>query len=116
MKKSFMSAARMKRPFLLAVILFVVFGITYSVEAKALSGKELLDKINSSEKYDKDYALGYITGVYCVYMETSIPDEQNMKRIIKVVKKYFKKNRERLNQPAVKLLKEAFDKAFLAKK
>ena len=101
---------------MLAVILFFVFGIVYAVEAKFLSGKELLEKINSSEKYDRDYALGYITGVYCAYMETSVPDDQTMKKVVKVVKKYLRKNREKLNRPAVELLKEAFDKSFLAKK
>jgi len=116
MKKLFMSSVKIRRPFLLAFMLFLVFGIAYTAEAKALSGKELLEKINSSEKYDRDYALGYITGVYCAYMETSVPDEQSMKRIIKVVKKYFKKNRERLNRPAVELLKEAFDKSLITKK
>jgi hypothetical protein len=116
MKKSFVSAVKKEIPFLLAVILFLVFGIAYALEAKPLSGKGLLEKINSSEKYDKDYALGYITGVYCAYMETSVPDDQTMKKVVKVVKKYFKKNRERLNQSAVELLKEAFDKSFLAKK
>jgi hypothetical protein len=116
MKKLIMGSDKIKRPFMLAVILFFVFGIAYAVEAKFLSGKELLEKINSSEKYDRDYALGYITGVYCACMETSVPDDQTMKKVVKVVKKYLRKNREKLNQSAVKLLKEAFDKAFLAKK
>lgn len=116
MKKSFINLTIMKRFFRLAVILFLVLGITYTEEVKSLSGKDLLDKINSNEKYDRDYALGYITGVYCVHMETSVPDDQTMKRIIKVVKKYLKKNREKLNRPAVALLKEAFDKSLPAKK
>lgn len=116
MKKSFVTAVKKEIPFLLAVILSLVFGIAYTEEVKSLGGKELLDKINSNEKYDRDYALGYITGVYCVYMETSVPDDQTMKKVFKVVKKYLRKNRGKLNQPAVALLKEVFDKAFLTKK
>lgn len=111
-----MNAVIIQRPFMLAFTLFLVFGITYAVEAKFLSGKELLEKINSSEKYDRDYALGYITGVYCAYMKTSVPDDQTIKKVVKVVKKYLRKNREKLNQSAVELLKEAFDKSLLAKK
>jgi len=85
--------------------------MTYSEEMKPLSGKELLDKISSGKKDDRDYALGYITGVYCVYMETSIPDDRTMKKIVKIVKKYLKKNPDKLDRPAAELLKEIFAKA-----
>jgi len=116
MKKLFISPDKIRRLFLLTIILLFILGISYTEEVKSLNGKELLDKINSNEKYDRDYALGYITGVYCAYMEISVPDDQTMKKVIKVVKKYLKKNREKLNRPAVELLKEAFDRSLSPKK
>jgi len=85
--------------------------MTYSEEMKPLSGKELLDKISSDKKDERDYALGYITGVYCVYMETSVPDDRTMKKVVKAVKKYLKKNPDKLDRPAAELLKEIFAKA-----
>jgi len=90
MKKLFINPDKIRRLFLLTIILLFIFGISYTEEVKSLNGKELLDKINSNEKYDRDYALGYITGVYCAYMEISVP--------------------------AVELLKEAFDRSLSPKK
>ena len=111
MKKNLMRTGRSKKVFLFAAVLFLIFGMTYSEEMKPLSGKELLDKISSDKKDDKDYALGYITGVYCVYMETSVPDDRTMEKVVKAVKKYLKKNLDKLDRPAAELLKEIFSKA-----
>lgn len=111
MKKFLLSTARLKKVFLCAAALFLIFSMTYSEEMKPLSGKELLNKISSDEKDDKGYALGYITGVYCVYMETSVPDDRIMKKIVKIVKKYLKRNPDKLDRPAAELLKEIFAKA-----
>ena len=106
-----MSTGRSKKVFLCAAVLFLMFSMTYSEEMKPLSGKELLDKISSDKKDERDYALGYITGVYCVYMETSVPDDRTMKKVVKAVKKYLKKNPDKLDRPAAELLKEIFAKA-----
>ncbi|MBA7714757.1 hypothetical protein ES703_123789 [subsurface metagenome] len=111
MEKFLMSTARSKKVFLCAAVLFLIFGMTCAEELKPLSGKELLDKISSDKKNDRDYALGYITGVYCVYMETSVPDDRTMKKIVKIVKKYLKRNPGKLDRPAAVLLKEIFAKA-----
>lgn len=106
-----MSTGRSKKVFLCTAVLFLMFSMTYSEEMKPLSGKELLDKISSDKKDERDYALGYITGVYCVYMETSVPDDRTMKKVVKAVKKYLKKNPDKLDRPAAELLKEIFAKA-----
>ena len=111
MKNLLMSPGRLNKAFLGAAVLFIIFGITYSEEMIPLSGKELLDKISSDKKEDKDYALGYITGVYCVYMDTPVPDDRTMKKVVKVVKRYLKKNPDKLNRPAAELIKEIFVKA-----
>lgn len=111
MKKFLMSTGRSKKVFLCTAVLFLMFSMTYSEEMKPLSGKELLDKISSDKKDERDYALGYITGVYCVYMETSVPDDRTMKKVVKAVKKYLKKNPDKLDRPAAELLKEIFAKA-----
>lgn len=105
-----------KKVVLFAALFYFVYGISCAEEGKLLSGKELLEKVSSSNKEDRDYALGYITGVFCAYRETSIPDDRTMKKVVRVVKKYLKRNPDRLNQPAVKLLKEAFAKEFPVKK
>lgn len=111
MKKFLLGTGKSKKVFLCTAVLFIIFSMTYSEEMKPLSGKELLDKISSDKKYDKDYALGYITGVYCVYMEISVPDDRTMKKIVKIVKKYLKRNPDKLDRPATELLKEIFSKA-----
>ena len=106
-----MSPGKRNKVFLGAAVLLIIFGMSYSEEMMPLSGKELLDKINSDKKEDKDYALGYITGVYCVYKDISVPDDRTMKKVVKVVKKYLKKNPDKLNRPAAELIKEIFVKA-----
>ncbi len=104
-----------KKIVLFAALFCFIYGISCAEEGKSLSGKELLEKISSKNKEDKDYALGYITGVLCVSRKTSIPDDRIMKKVVKAVKKYLKSHPDRLGQPAVKLLKEAFDKEFPVK-
>ena len=111
MKNLLMSQKNLNKVFLGAAVLLIVFGMTYSEEMRPLSGKELLDKISSNKKEDNNYALGYITGVYCVYMDTSVPDVRTMKKVVKVVKKHLKKNSARLDRPAAELIKEIFSKA-----
>jgi len=116
MKNLFKGMAPQKKVVLFAALFCLIYGISCAEEGKPLSGKELLEKISSSNKEDKDYALGYITGVFCASRETSIPDVRTMKKVVKAVKKYLKRNPDRLDQPAVKLLKEAFEKEFPVKK
>jgi hypothetical protein len=101
---------------LFAALFCLIFGISWAEERKPLSGKKLLEKISSSNKEDRDYALGYITGVFCVSRKTTIPDARTMKKVVKAVKKYLKSHPDRLDQPAVKLLEEAFEKEFPVKK
>jgi len=57
--------------------LFLLSGIVFSgkiqettmaEKGQSITGKELLDKINLRKAGDKDYTLGYITGVYCMYL------------------------------------------------
>ena len=105
-----------KKVFLFAALFCLIYGISCAEEGKPLSGKALLEKMSSSHKEDRDYALGYITGVFCASRKTSIPDDRTMKKVVKAVKKYLKKNLDRLDQPAVKLLAEAFAKEFPLKK
>ena len=105
-----------KKVVLFAVLFCFIYGIFCAEVGKPLSGKELLEKIRSSHKEDRDYALGYITGVFCASRKISIPDDRTMKKVVKAVKKYLKSHPDRLDQLAVKLLREAFDKEFPVKK
>jgi hypothetical protein len=116
MKNLLKKMVTQKKVVLFAVLFCFIYGTFCAEEGKPLSGKELLEKISSSQKEDKDYALGYITGVLCVSRKTSIPDDWIMKKVVKAVKKYLKSHPDRLDQPAVKLLTEAFDKEFPVKK
>ena len=116
MKNLLKEMALPKKVVLFAALFCFIYGIFCAEEGKPLSGKELLEKMSSSHKEDRDYALGYITGVFCASRKISIPDERIMKKVVKTVKKYMKKNPDRLDQPAVKLLTEAFDKEFPVKK
>lgn len=106
----------MKNALSLLTVLFFLSGIILAEEPKGFSGNELLKKINSSNEADNSYALGYITGVFCVYTETSIPDDQTMKEVVRIVKEYMEKNPKKLNQPAVKLLRQVFEKKYPLKK
>ncbi len=108
--------APQKKVVMFAILFCFIHGIFCAEAGKPLSGKELLEKISSSDKEDRDYALGYITGVLCASRKTSIPDDRTMKKVVKAVKKYLRRNRDRLDQPAVKLLEEAFAKEFPLKK
>ncbi len=116
MKSLLKKMVNQKRVVLFAVLFCFIYGIFCSEGGKSLSGNELLEKMSSSHKEDRDYALGYITGVFCASREISIPDDRTMKKVVKAVKKYLKSHPDRLDQPAVKLLKEAFDKEFPVKK
>ncbi len=111
MKKLF-KGRTFKKIVLCAALFWFIYGISCAEEGKPLSGKELLEKISSK---NKEYALGYITGVLCASRKISIPDDRTMKKVVKAVKKYLKSHPDRLDQPAVKLLKEAFDKEFPVK-
>lgn len=116
MKNILKEMALQKKVVLFAALFYLICGICCAEGGKPLSGKELLEKMSSSHKEDRDYALGYITGVFCASREISIPDDRTMKKVVKAVKKYLKKNLDRLDQPAVKLLAEAFAKEFPLKK
>jgi len=116
MKNLLKGMAIQKKVVLVAALFCLIYGISCAEEGKSLSGKELLKKMSSSHKEDRDYALGYITGVFCASREISIPDDRTMKKVVQVVKKYLKKNPDRLDQQAVKLLEEAFAKEFPLKK
>jgi hypothetical protein len=84
-------------------------------ERPALTAQGLLAKLNSPD--EKMYALGYIAGVYSVYLDQDVaPSLAQTEKIAEVVKKYFEENKEKLDQPATKLLEEVFDKKFRAKK
>ena len=109
----------MKRSLLFAVTVFLFSGILCGQQKKDLeiTGKVLLDKMNSQKAGDNRWALGYVTGVFCISRKIDlIPDDATMKKVQNVAKKYLKANPNKLNQPANQLLEEAWKKKFPVEK
>jgi hypothetical protein len=109
----------MNRIALVAAVVFIFCGILLSQQAKTidLTGKGLLDMMNSDKSGDKAYARGYIAGVYCGSRNImSVPDDTTMKKIEESAMKYLRENPKKLSQPAIQLLKEAWSKAPPAEK
>ena len=105
----------MKRALIAATVLLLVSGIIFAQQRKDLNvtGKALLDKMNSSSVGDKEYVRGYIVGVFCASRSLDvIPDDLTMKKIEEVAKKYLEENPKKLSRPANELLKEAWAKPF----
>ncbi len=99
------------------VALFCVCSLVYAGQRPEITGKDLLAKMNSSAKADKDYVAGYVLGVYVAYSKRTTPvSEKELEPVIGAAKKYFESHPQKLNQPANILLHEVFDKSFLQKK
>jgi len=109
----------MKKALLFAVTVFLFSGVLCAQQKKDLeiTGKVLLDKMNSSNAGDNRWALGYVTGVFCISRKIDlVPDDVTMKKVRDVAKKYLKANPKKLNQPANDLLEEAWKKKFPVEK
>lgn len=104
----------MNKILLIAAVVFIFSGVLLSQQAKSidLTGKGLLDMMNSDKSGDKAYARGYIAGVYCSSRNIMLaPDEKTMKKAEEGAMKYLQENHKKLNQPAIQLLKEAWSTA-----
>ncbi len=111
---------------MLAIVLVLTSGIALAQNVQnispagknpELSGKDLLDKIISRKPEDKFYATGYVVGVYGVLFDQRVvPDERTSKKIVGIVKKYLKANKDDLDRPAMDLVISALtqrpDKGF----
>jgi hypothetical protein len=109
----------MKKLVVFAVVMFLVTGFVLAQKTNdsLVTGKMLLDKMNSINAGDKDYVRGYITGVYCTFRNmSSIPDDSTIKKVEDIAKKYLKKSPKMLNRPAGELLIEAWNQALPLKK
>jgi len=109
----------MKKAVLFAVAAFLFSGVICAQQKKDLdvTGQALLDKMNSSKAGDNQWALGYVTGVFCISRKIYlVPDDLTMKKVRDVAKKYLKANSKKLNQPANELLEEAWKKEFPVEK
>jgi hypothetical protein len=107
----------MKTKLLIGAILLCFCGLTLSAQQAELSGKALLDKMNSKARADQDYVEGYVQAIYAVYSHKSVlADEKEIKPIIAAAKKYLERNPDKLNQPASDLLKEVFARVSPPKK
>ena len=80
-----------------------------------ITGRELLNKINSREQVDNAWALGYIAGIYCVHADINLPDLATQEKYRAVVKKYLEKNKSKLNGPAGDLIIEALEGSKIIK-
>ena len=80
-----------------------------------ITGRELLNKINSREQADNTWALGYIAGIYCVHANINVPDLAIQEKYRAVVKKYLEKNKSKLNQSAGDLVIEALERSKITK-
>lgn len=97
--------------------LFCICSFVFAAQKPEVTGKDLLVKMNSSDKTDKDYVAGYVLGVYVAYSKRTTPvAEKELEPLIGAAKKYFEDNPQKLNQPANILLHDVFDKAFPQKK
>ncbi len=108
----------MKKKLLALTTLFCVCTIVLAGQQPAITGKDLLAKMNSQAKSDKDYVMGYVQAVYARYLNTStLASEKEMEPVLSAAKKYFaESSTQKLNLPANVLLREAFDKSLALKK
>ena len=106
----------MKKVLLFASVVSLFSGVIFAEQVKDITGNVLLDKLNSSNSADNNYALGYITAVFCVSRNIPIPDDLTMKKVVDIAKKYLEDNPKKMDRPAGKLLKKAFNNAFPKKK
>jgi hypothetical protein len=104
----------MKKGCILATALFLISTIVFAASAQNvatagktqnLTGKELLGKITSPKPGDRDYALGFVTGVYCVSSgQGMVPDIASSEKIVQIVKKYLETHKDVLDRPASDLV------------
>lgn len=119
----------MKRTLLFGAALLALCVWIPAAQTSEMTGKDLLEKMKSKEQCDDGYVRGYVMGVYGVYRAVPAPGEkgpekvagfsftdEDEKKVLKIVKDYLESVPERLDQPASKLLEEAFEKAFPKKK
>jgi len=106
------------------LVLFLLSSVLYAGKAQSttapnksndITGKELLNKINSRNQADNTWALGYIAGVYCVHANINVPDLATQEKYTAVVKKYLKKNKSKLNRSAGDLIIEALERSEITK-
>src|SRR4030042_5457858 len=98
--------------------LLCVCSLICAGQQREITGKDLLAKMNSQAKNDKDYVMGYVQAVYGVYLNTfTLASEKEIAPVLSAAKKYLSEsNAQKLNQPANVLLKEAFERSFPRKK
>jgi len=103
----------MRRCAVIAILLLCFCSLPSTGQNPEVTGSELLHKMESKIRSDKDYALGYVSAVYASYLGTpGIPPDTEMKKVLKTAHKYLKHNREKLDQPAAPLLNQAFEQAY----
>jgi acetyl-CoA carboxylase carboxyltransferase component len=108
----------MKTKLAVLAALLCICSLAYAGQQRVITGKELLAKMNSQAKSDKDYVMGYVQAVYAVYSNTStLASEKEIEPVLSAAKKYLaESNAQKLNQPANVLLKEVFERSFPRKK
>ncbi len=108
----------MKKKLLAVTSLFFISSIVYAGQRPEITGRDLLAKMNSQAKSDKDYVMGYVQAVYAVYLNAStLASEKEIEPVLSAAKKYLTEiGAQKLNQPANVLLREAYDKSFPLKK
>jgi hypothetical protein len=105
----------MKKVLLLTTVVVLIAGFISAQQKKDidLTGKTLLDKMNSTNVGDNQWALGYVTGVFCASRKIDlVPDDVTMKKVQDRARKYLAANPKKLSQPANELLKEAWKNEF----
>jgi acetyl-CoA carboxylase carboxyltransferase component len=101
--------------------LLCICGLTSGGQERVITGRDLLAKMNSQAKSDKDYVMGYVQAVYAVYMNrlntSTLASEKEIEPVLSAAKKYLaESDAQKLNQPANVLLKEVFERSFPRKK
>jgi hypothetical protein len=100
----------------IVILLLSCCSLALAAQRPEVTGRDLLHKMDSKIRSDKDYVLGFVGGVYATYLGTSsIPPETEIKKVVKTARKYLRHNSEKLEQPAARLLNEAFEKAYSKK-
>jgi hypothetical protein len=86
-------------------------------QKKELTGKFLLDKINSKDKVDYVYASGFVSHAYTSTVGEPPPSNlAELEKVMKIVKEYLEMHPSRLDESASTLVREAIGKAFPPKK
>jgi hypothetical protein len=108
----------MKKKLLALAALSCICSLVFAGQKPGITGRDLLAKMNSQAKSDKDYVMGYVQAVYAAYLNTStLASEKEMEPVLPAAKKYLaESDTQKLNLPANVLLREAFDKSFPFKK